>query len=274
MQHASHAGHHEAHAEHAPEKGSMGRNIGLTMAMLGVFLAVCSALVAGSRTEFIASLVEQTKASLKYQTVSTKYRMLEAQLQQLHALTPDVAHFNQDRSRILGMRFSGAQQQVAQLMDLETGLLLNTVTPNHQDMLRFSAMVHRLNEQREAGQEWIESYDDAIHDNAEAAERFEWAQLCSEVGIVLCSVALLLSNKPLWYVSMGLGALCILVVLATAVSSHMAVQADEQHITKAQAAVMAFTSTKSDKAEDEEFLKSIEQAPPTFVPLGAPSRVK
>jgi len=73
---------HIEHAAHDPHQGSLTRWIGITIAIVGVLMAVCSAQVGEARTELIATMVNETGAALEYQTVSTKYRMLQAQLQQ------------------------------------------------------------------------------------------------------------------------------------------------------------------------------------------------
>ena len=83
MEHASHAEH-----GHGNGHGRFGMYVGLTIATLGVMLAFCSAMVSGQRTELIAAMVEQASTSAKYQALSTKYRVLIAQLEQLHALSP------------------------------------------------------------------------------------------------------------------------------------------------------------------------------------------
>ena len=53
------------HIAHAGEAGHLGKYLGITMACLGVLLALCAALVGGQRTELIATMVEQTNASMK-----------------------------------------------------------------------------------------------------------------------------------------------------------------------------------------------------------------
>ncbi|MGH7328856.1 MAG: hypothetical protein ACREJX_10960, partial [Polyangiaceae bacterium] len=49
---------HAAHGGHG-DKG-VGRMAGITMAILGVMLALCSAMVGGQRTDVIATMVEQS----------------------------------------------------------------------------------------------------------------------------------------------------------------------------------------------------------------------
>src|ERR1700722_7299028 len=109
--------------EYAGHGGGQGKLIGLTMALLGVFLALCSALVGGSRTELIASMVEQTGASLKYQTVSTKYRMVEANLVQLHSLLPDPKVFKESADEI--KRLEAVEPKSAEAKNKITDLRIN-----------------------------------------------------------------------------------------------------------------------------------------------------
>src|ERR1700722_2058154 len=121
--------------EYAGHGGGQGKLIGLTMALLGVFLALCSALVGASRTELIASMVEQTGATLKYQTVSTKYRMIEANLVQLHSLLPDPKVFKDSGDQIAALEKSLSQPDVVgnQIMAQRIKEILTTVTPTHTD---------------------------------------------------------------------------------------------------------------------------------------------
>src|SRR4051812_24778732 len=70
-----------AHGEHAAGghgggHASLGRNIGMTMAVLGVLLAFSSAMVGGQRTEFVGVMIEHTNATGQFQAVATKHRVL------------------------------------------------------------------------------------------------------------------------------------------------------------------------------------------------------
>src|SRR5450631_3740524 len=87
-EHIEHAAHGGEHAAPHGTKPSHSKYVGITMAVLGVLLALTSALVGGARTELIATMVEQTGTSMRYQAVVMKQRTLLAQLQQLHALLP------------------------------------------------------------------------------------------------------------------------------------------------------------------------------------------
>src|SRR5262245_56092256 len=79
MEHAGHAGHAEG------GHGGPGKMIGITMALLGVMLAFCAAMVGSARTELIRATVEQANLWSIYQAESTKYRVMEADYEMLHA---------------------------------------------------------------------------------------------------------------------------------------------------------------------------------------------
>src|ERR1017187_9461368 len=110
----------EGNGEHP--HGRFGMYVGITIAMLGVLLALSSALVGGQRTEFIATMVEQANAGTKFQALSTKYRVLLAQLQQLHSLMPDPERFKKwdEESRKLQAQISSADLgRISRLIRLE-----------------------------------------------------------------------------------------------------------------------------------------------------------
>src|SRR5579872_2222296 len=71
---------HEIHEqiEHAGHAGGkFAQWIGITVAILGVLMALCSAQVGAARTELIATMVEENGAKARFLTVSNKYRTLQ-----------------------------------------------------------------------------------------------------------------------------------------------------------------------------------------------------
>ena len=73
---------------HGGHGGGIGKFVGLTMAVIGVLLAICSAYVGSERTELVQTMVEQANTYSEYQASSTKYRAMMAQIQQTYAVTP------------------------------------------------------------------------------------------------------------------------------------------------------------------------------------------
>jgi hypothetical protein len=202
MEHAAHAG---GHGDHGDGKPNIGKFIGMTMAVLGVMLALSSALLGGSRNKLVTTMVEQNTTAGRYQAVSMKHRTLVAQLQQLHALLP--ADFQKAEKEIDGLATAADPAQLAaiKVMRLETAKILNTVTPTGSDVLRFVELVRDYAVEKEKAEKWAESYEDLARVYEEAGEHYEWGQLCAEFGIVLASIALLLQARPAWFGSVGFG---------------------------------------------------------------------
>jgi hypothetical protein len=56
-EHAAHAGHGHDHKSQSHGDNPLPKRIGITMAMVGALLALCSAIVGGARNELISSIV-------------------------------------------------------------------------------------------------------------------------------------------------------------------------------------------------------------------------
>jgi hypothetical protein len=127
MEHAGHGGH-----DHAATHGMrpLAQYVGITMAVLGVLLAVCSAFVGATRTELVTTMVAQTNVTMRYQAASTKFRLLQANLQQMNALLPaDPVKFQQlghalDEPRV---RSSATAPMAAMIRDLHDQLVMTVI---------------------------------------------------------------------------------------------------------------------------------------------------
>ena len=265
-----HAAHEAAHA------GPLGRFIGITIAVLGVLLAFCSAMVGSARTELIATMVEENGTSMAYQTVSTKYRMLQAQLQQLHALMPNPGQFEATEAELRRLELEAGQAELSRairVVRLETRKILNTVTPTHDDVLRFAQLIRKYQREREGAKQWAASYGEAIRTYARSAERYELAQLCAEIGIVVASVGLLLQSRKAWYGALLLGVSGISIVGLTYLSTRGALHQAEETIIAAKEHYAHLSDEKAELAADERLLQDIEgELPQPAAPREAEAR--
>src|SRR6476659_7341651 len=75
-EHASHAGEHH---------GSNNKLFGLTMALIGVLIAFCAALVGSERNELTKTMIKQTQAHSDFTAASTKYRLIMLELEKQRA---------------------------------------------------------------------------------------------------------------------------------------------------------------------------------------------
>ena len=265
VEHMEHAAHSEHGHDHHPS--GVARRIGVTMAILGALLAACSALVGSVRTELIATMVEQTQVSMRNQSVATRYRMLQAQLSQLHAVMPDVAEFTKTSAALDELEkqpMSADSKVLLKAMRLEAARILNTVTPSRDDLHHFARRIRMMEKVKEASKVWSESYTQAITILSEAAARYEWAQLSVELAIVLASVSLLFMSRPMWLLSLLLGLTSLGIVTATAVTLHSALHHEVHRIEEVRAEYegtikeMAKTQGRDEREEDEKMVKDIE----------------
>src|SRR6267154_2892216 len=77
------------HAEHAAHSGSHeashNKLFGVTMALIGVLIAVCAAMVGSERNELTRAMIEQTQAHADYTSASTKFRLIMLELEKQRA---------------------------------------------------------------------------------------------------------------------------------------------------------------------------------------------
>jgi hypothetical protein len=258
---------HIEHAGHDPHPtGNLSRWIGVTIAVLGVLMALCAAQVGAARTELIATMVEENGATLRYQTVSGKYRMLQAQLQQLHALMPDPKAMKATEAELkrleTAIKNPDTVQQV-QATRLESKKILMTVTPTREDVLRFSQLIRHHRGMAEAANEWAESYTDAVQVHSLTASRTEVAQVAAEIGIVIASVGLLLGTlrwfaRGAWITAVVLGVLSLAILVQTRWANVDRLHKAEDRIAHTRSHYLEQLKEENKADEDEKILREIE----------------
>jgi hypothetical protein len=257
LEHAEHAGHGGEHGGHGGGK-SIAKFVGITMAVLGVLLALCSAMVGGTRTELISTMVKQTNVAMRYQAVSTKFRMLQANLLQLNALLPgDPARFgkleadlHQAEASLTGSEAMATAKVVRSFHDQ----LFMTVVPTSSDLHAFVNLARSYKLEAKAAQAWQNSYNEAIEAHEKGGEHYEWGMLAAEIGIVIASIALMLSSRLAWMLSMGLGVVCIVVLVWTNIQVRGQLTNAEREIDEAaESYEKTAAEEKAEKADEDLF---------------------
>ncbi|HEX3343070.1 MAG TPA: DUF4337 family protein, partial [Polyangiaceae bacterium] len=197
---------------HGAHGGGIGKFVGLTMAVIGVLLAVCSAYVGSERTELVKTMVEQSNTYSEFQASSTKYRAMMAQIQQTYAVTPSRHLAAEALERLEQIQVPKESQELATLEKATLKELTTLMTPRKSEIEGFLATIARYGEERKAARAWAESYEDEVNAHFEGSEKFETAQLLAEIGIVIASIALLRSSRPFWYVSIVAAVVCAVLV--------------------------------------------------------------
>jgi len=209
IEEVAHHGHGSDHHKSGP-----GKSIGITMAILGVMLAFSAAMVGAQRTELVKTMVLQSNRWGLYQSETTKYRVISADLEMLKSLSPskdEIAKLDKtlrDKRRPSGKADDEDTAEVKELIATATEDLAELLTPDPKEVAKFKHLSDDYLRDLKEAKEDAEAYDLAIEVHQEAAEWYEWAQLAAEVGIVIASIALLLSSRIVWVISLALGILC------------------------------------------------------------------
>jgi hypothetical protein len=219
---------HVAHGGHGAD--DTGKYIGLTMAILGVLLAFCSAMVGSERTELTKTMVEQANAFNEYQAASTKYRVLLGSMQQLYAQTPMRSHTTDSLEHLDHIAVAPEQQAMANLQKAIMKETMTVLQPRRSEVEGFLDNIARYATERDAAKAWAESFDEEVHTHFEGSERFEKGQLLAEIGIVIASIALLLHNRAAWYVSIVSAVACVGIVGGTWMSGRQHMVAAEEKV--------------------------------------------
>jgi hypothetical protein len=175
LERAEHAAHSGSHGEGHNHPGKL---IGLTMALIGVLIAFCAAMVGSERNELTRTMIEQTQAHADYTSASTKFRLVMIELEK-QRVSPAVT------------AAAGANEAARSVLE------------------RLLRLYTDYTKERSYSKAWADSFKPIIDAHFDAAEGYEHAQLIAEIGIVVASLAVLLASRPAWLCSIVFGVLCI-----------------------------------------------------------------
>lgn len=230
MQHAAHAGEHESGGgeHHDPAHSRFSTLAGITMAVLGVILAFASAKVGGERTMLVKTMVEQEDAHMRYVTQDLKHRIAVISLRQLRATLPAPASSGRPTTSVDG-----------------------------KEMVALANTVRRYYNESQAAVVWADAYAPAIKAHVEGQEFYEWAMLCSEIGIVIASISLLLRRRSAWYVAIALGMASVVILIFTYARTEPVVRAIEEKTTEAAKVYHDMRAADKTTAADDALTKDV-----------------
>jgi hypothetical protein len=155
--------------------------------------------------------VEQSNKWGIYQSEATKSRVMEADYEMLHALTPSKAEIKKFEEKLASVKRAGGKSddedtaELKEAIHVATTELADVLTPDPEDEARIEGIGKKYKHDMAEAKEDAEAYDLAIEAHHEASEWYERAQLCAEIGIVIASIALLLSSRGVWLVAVVIG---------------------------------------------------------------------
>src|SRR6476469_9603433 len=85
LEHAEHAAHGGGHERSHGGGHSSHKIFGVTMALIGVLIAFCSAIVGSERNELTKTMIKQTQAHADFTAASTKYRLIMIEIEKQRA---------------------------------------------------------------------------------------------------------------------------------------------------------------------------------------------
>jgi hypothetical protein len=260
IEHMAHAARAPHHTGAAPPDGShLGTYIGATMASLGAVLALFTVTASAARTEILGLYTQETIASLHAQTSATKYRVVETQLRQLHALTPDPAVAKRAEAELATIAASSPEAaRAATIARLAVRPVLNGITPTPKDLARFVHLARAYGAEHEAAIEWQKTFQAPKADLARAIEHYEWAELCAELGVVASSLAILFTSRKVWLSTLALGAVGLVIFLCTLVPTRHRMHQAEEAIARAKEKTESYIETTKQDEEAEELFGRIE----------------
>jgi hypothetical protein len=222
MEHAEHAAHSDHHAE--SHGASHNKLFGVTMALTGVLIAFCSAMVGSERNELTRAMIEQTQAHSDYTAASTKLRLIMIEIEKQHA-------------RITSAR------------DPQGGF---------SPVPRFIKLADDYAKERNFAKNWADTYHPLVEGHFDAAEGYERAQLIAEIGIVLASLAVLLSSRPAWMLSVILSGVCVVQLGRTFIHTSNVVRVSHEKIHHAEDAYTELRKGHVGENEDEKAIERVD----------------
>jgi cell division protein FtsB len=121
---------------------------------------------------------------------------------------------------------------------------------------RFIKLAGDYTKERNLAKDWADAYHPLVEGHFDAAEGYERAQLIAEIGIVLASLAVLLSSRPAWMLSVILSGICVVQLGRTFIHTSSVVRDSHEKIHQQEEAYSELRKGHVGENEDE---KAIEQ---------------
>ena len=216
------------HTEHIHHTGHDSGNrqftkfMGVTIAIIGVLIALCGDLESNQKDDFIRSMIDQSRVHANYASYSVKYRMIMMEM---------------EKARVAVSPASGGGIADSKKLPIELNRLLG--------------LYSYYSKERKLALEWSESYDALITAHFDAASGYEKAVLLAEVGIVLASLGILFSSRIAWIASIVLALLCFAQASFTWVHSTKTIHSATAGVTEAEATFKDLRKDHLETHEDE-----------------------
>ena len=170
-QHAAHDENDHVHKEGETEGKFKPHVIGLFLGLLAVLIAICAAFGNSEQNKMTHVMIAQARVTSKEVAASVKLRLVLMELAQAAALTKELR--------------------------------------NNDAIVANLHLYWDYKQERDISHELSDSLDPSIENHFEGVEMFEYAQLLAEIAIAIGSIALVLKNRYVYYMSVVLAVLSV-----------------------------------------------------------------
>lgn len=200
------------------------KHIGITIALIGALIAFCAAMVTSEQNKLTRTMTEQTQANSDFSGASTKFRIVMNELEKLHIQSSPES------------------------------------TGAGPELRRFFRLSLDYRRERDFAKTWVDTYQPAIASHFDAADGYEKAQLVAEIALVVASLAILLSNRPAWVLSILIAVLCLGVLASTFLKTRRSVSHANGNIRQAENAYQQLRKAHlaANQDQDERTLEELD----------------
>jgi len=200
------------------------KRIGVTIALIGALIAFCAAMVTSEQNKLTRTMTEQTQANSDFTAASTKFRSVMNELGNLH---------------------------------IQSSPESTAAAPELRRFFRLSLDYRR---ERDFAKTWVDTYQPAIDAHFDAADGYENAQLFAEIALVVASLAILLSNRSAWVLSILIAVVCLGVLTWTFLTTRRSVSHAIGNIRQAENAYQQLRKAHlaENQDQDERTLKELD----------------
>ena len=200
------------------------KHVGLTIALIGVLIAICAARVISEQNELTRTMTEQIQAHSDYSGASGKFRSVMIELEKL--------------------RYESSPE--------------STEAGPPPELERFLRLSLDYSQERDFAKRWDDTYQPAVEAHFDAAEGYHNAQLVAEIGLVVASLAVLLSSRRAWVLSILLAVISIGVLTVTFIKTRHSVSHALGNIRQAEDAYQQLREAHLASKGDERTLEELD----------------
>ena len=200
------------------------KHVGLTIALIGVLIAICAARVISEQNELTRTMTEQIQAHSDYSGASGKFRSVMIELEKL--------------------RYESSPE--------------STEAGPPPELERFLRLSLDYSQERDFAKRWDDAYQPAVEAHFDAAEGYHNAQLVAEIGLVVASLAVLLSSRRAWVLSILLAVISIGVLTVTFIKTRHSVSHALGNIRQAEDAYQQLREAHLAAKGDERTLEELD----------------